>query len=174
MAEGLPLLAANVVEFDVMIHEDNEDWEVELPPDFALIGVLSMEPKLLDNVLNGPNAKAWKTALEYKISQLEKLGTWVIEDLPIGHTTIPCSAVLKETCGSDSEIVSYWVYIVTGGHKQVEGVNCSEMFSPTMKMPTVQAVLANAVTQDWEIEHVDVKSVYLNVMLKKMIYIKPP
>ena len=41
-------------------------------------------------------------------------------------------------------------------------------------MPTVQVVLANAATQDWEIEHVDVKSVYLNAMLKETIYMKPP
>ena len=41
-------------------------------------------------------------------------------------------------------------------------------------MPTIQVILANAATQDWEIEHVDVKSVYLNVMLKETIYMKPP
>ena len=41
-------------------------------------------------------------------------------------------------------------------------------------MPTVWVVLANAATQDWEIEHVDVKSAYLNVMLKETIYMKPP
>ena len=41
-------------------------------------------------------------------------------------------------------------------------------------MPTVRVVLANAATQDWEIEHVDVKSAYLNVTLKETIYMKPP
>ena len=64
--------------------------------------------------------------------------------------------------------------IVAGGHRQVEGVNYSETFSSAAKMPTVQVVLANAATQDWEIEHVDVKSAYLNVTLKETIYMKPP
>ena len=64
--------------------------------------------------------------------------------------------------------------IVAGGHRQVEGVNYSETFSSVAKMPTVQVVLANAATQDWEIEHVDVKSAYLNAMLKETIYMKPP
>ena len=41
-------------------------------------------------------------------------------------------------------------------------------------MPTIQVVLANAATQDWEIEHVDVKSAYLNVTLKETIYMKLP
>ena len=82
--------------------------------------------------------------------------------------------MLKEKCGPDGEITSYRVHIVTGGHKQVEGVNYSETFSSAAKMPTVQVILANAATQDWEIEHVDVKSAYLNATLKETIYMKPP
>ena len=66
------------------------------------------------------------------------------------------------------------MHIVAGGHRQVEGVNYSETFSSTAKMPTIQVVLANAATQDWEIEHIDVKSAYLNATLKEMIYMKPP
>ena len=53
--------------------------------------------------------------LNYKISQLEKLSTWVIEDLPQGAPVIPCTKVLKEKCGPDGEIESYCVRIVTGG-----------------------------------------------------------
>ena len=66
------------------------------------------------------------------------------------------------------------MHIVAGGHRQVEGVNYSKTFSSTAKMPTVQVVLVNAATQDWEIEHVDVKSAYLNTTLKEMIYMKLP
>ena len=46
--------------------------------------------------------------------------------------------------------------IVTEGHRQVEGVNYSETFSSTAKMPIIWVVLVNAATQDWEIEHVDI------------------
>ena len=41
-------------------------------------------------------------------------------------------------------------------------------------MPTVQVVLANAAHQNWEIEHIDVKSAYLNALLKEEIHMKPP
>ena len=174
MAQGLPPLDANITDLQNNIPEDEEDWEAELPPDFALIGTLGTELKLLDNVLSRPHAKEWQTMLDYKIGQLEKLGTWVIEDLLKGHNAIPCSAVLKEKRGPDGEITSYQVCIVAGGHRQVEGVNYSETFSSTAKMPTIRVVLVNAATQDWEIEHVDVKSAYLNMTLKEMIYMKPP
>ena len=64
MAKGLPPLEANVAEINAEIAEDKDDLEVELPPDFALIGTLGTEPKLLDDVLSGPHAKEWQTALD--------------------------------------------------------------------------------------------------------------
>ena len=174
MAQGLPLLDANIADLQNNIPEDEEGWEVELPPNFVLIGTLGTEPKSLNDALSGPHAKEWQTMLDYEIGQLEKLGTWVIEDLPKGHNAILCSAVLKEKHGPDGEITSYQVCIVTGGHRQVEGVNYSKTFSSAAKMPTLWVILVNAATQDWEIEHVDIKSAYLNVTLKETIYMKPP
>ena len=100
--------------------------------------------------------------------------TWVVEDLPQGHTAIPCSEVIKVKHRPDGEIKSYRVRIVAGGHRQVEGINYTENFLAAAKMPTVRAVLANAAHQDWEIEHIDVKSAYLNAPLKEEIYMKPP
>ena len=49
-----------------------------------------------------------------------------------------------------------------------------ETFSAAAKMPTVHMVLTNAAQQDWVIEHIDVKSAYLNATLKETIYMKPP
>jgi hypothetical protein len=52
-------------------------------------------------------------------------------------------------------------------------VNYTETFSAAAKMPTVCVVLGNTAEQDWEIEHVDIKSTYLNAPLKETIYMKP-
>ena len=131
-----------------------------LPLDFAFIGSMNSEQKTLDEALQGPKANEWQKALEYEINQLEKLGTWIVEDLPKGQTAIPCSKVLKIKHSPDGEIQSYRVRIVAGGHRQVQGVNYT--FSSAMKMPTIHAVLANTMELDWEIEHVDIKSTYLS------------
>ena len=37
----------------------------------------------------------------------------------------------------------------------------------------MQVVLASTATWDWEIEHVDVKSMYWNATLKKILYMNP-
>jgi hypothetical protein len=67
----------------------------DLPPDIALAGHYNTDLKTINEALRGLNAKEWQEALDYKINQLEKLGTWEIFNLPQGHTAISCS---KITC----------------------------------------------------------------------------
>jgi hypothetical protein len=178
MNEGL--VAAIVFDDEVLDDEPLEDVEddfdcpYDLPPDIALVGCSNGDPKTFDEALRGPNVKEWQEALAYEISQLEKLGTWEVTDLPAGHTAIPCSEVVRVKRGPDGQVQSYRVRIVAGGHRQVEGVNYTETFSAAAKMPTVRVVLANAAHQDWEMEHIDVKSAYLNAPLKEEIYMRPP
>ena len=160
MNEGLTAtlaLCKNRTDLD----EEEEIFSNDLLLDFALVGSIGSDPKTLDKVLHGPNAKHWQEALEYEIGQLEKLETWDVVDLPQGHTAIPCSEVIKVKHGPNGETLSYRVRIVTGSHRQVKGINYMETFSAAAKMPTVRVVLANAAHQDWEINHIDMKSAYV-------------
>ena len=138
---------------------------------FALISI-GLEPQSLEEALRGPNSVEWNDALKYEISQLEKLGTWVIEDLPKGEKPIPYSEVLKEKRGPDGRVETRHVCIVAGGHRQVEGVNYTKTFAAAAKLPSVRCVLANTAELDWEIHQIDVKSAYLNAPLKETVYMK--
>ena len=84
-----------------------------------------------------------------------------------------CVAKYSKSNGPDGKIQSYRVQIVTGGHRQVQGVDYTETFSLAAKMPTIHTVLANAAELDWEIEHVDIKSTYLNAPLKETVFMQP-
>ena len=173
MDEGFTAALAhceNGTDFD----DKEEIFSSDLPLDFALVGCIVSDPKSIDEALHGPDTKHWQEALEYKRGLLEKLETWDIIDLPQGHTAIPCSKVMKVKRGPNGEILSYWVRIVAGGYRQIKGINYTKTFSAAAKMPTVRVILANAAHQDWEIEHIDIKSAYLNAKLKEIIYMKPP
>ena len=154
-------------------NDNSETLSSSYPPDFALVGNIGDNPRLLDEALRGPDAKRWQEALDYEIGQLEKLDTWDVVDLPSGHNAIPCSEVLKVKRGPDGNVTSYRVRIVAGGHKQVKGINYTITFSAAAKMPTVRVILANTAHQNWKIEHVDIKSAYLNAKLKETIFMKP-
>jgi hypothetical protein len=79
---------------EVFVEPEEPEDDYELPSDIALMGYTHLDPKMLDEALCGPNTKEWEEALQYEINQLEKLGTWVVEDLPPGQTAIPCSKVV--------------------------------------------------------------------------------
>ena len=99
MNEGL--VAATAVDNDLQSYypsinnPEPHDKTYHLPLDLAFVRIMDSEPKSLDKALRGPKAREWKMALDYEISQLEKLNTWVVEDIPKEHTAIPCSEVLK-------------------------------------------------------------------------------
>jgi hypothetical protein len=86
MAEALPPLEANFVsladpdddDIGIYLPEDDDDIFAMLPPDFATVGAMGTEPASIDEALRGPNAKEWQAALDYEISQLEKLGVAVL------------------------------------------------------------------------------------------------
>jgi hypothetical protein len=94
MHNALPPLPANVVYLGdpddngtglYLPESDNDDIFTSLPPGFANVGAMGSEPASIDEALRGLNADKWQVALDYEINQLEKLGTWVIEDLPEGE-----------------------------------------------------------------------------------------
>ena len=68
MAQGLPPLDANIMDLQTDIPEDEEDWEAELPPNFALIHTLGTELKSFNDALSRPHANEWQTMLDYEIS----------------------------------------------------------------------------------------------------------
>ena len=122
---------------DTSVNTVEEDAFDILPPNFALVRGLDADPTSVDEALCGPEAKEWHEVLQYEISQLEKLKTWSIENLPPKHKAIPFNEVLRYKQGPDGKRNSYRVHIIAGGHRQVHGVNYTETFSSAAKMSTI-------------------------------------
>jgi len=129
---------------------------------------------MLKEALSGPDAAEWQEAIDYEISQLEKLGTWKIVDLPKGANIIPCHFVLATKRGLNGEKLKLHTCLLANGQHQEYGIDYRETFAPTSNMATIRAVLTMAARQNWEIHQIDVKSTYLNATLQDDIYMCPP
>jgi len=143
-------------------------------PVYVLAGSMGNEPRSLDEAFRGPHAANWKAALQYEISQLEKLRTWKIVDRPDGKPVIPHSVVFQEKLDANDKVVSRRLRIVAGGHRQTFGVNYTETFSSAAKMPSIRVLFTIAASNDWELHQVDIKSAYLNAELKEEVYMVAP
>jgi hypothetical protein len=128
----------------------------------------------LQQALNGPDTIEWQEAIDYEISQLEKLNAWEIMDLPLRGNIILCHYVLVTKCGPSGEKLKLHAQLVANGQCQQYGLDYSEMFAPTSSMSTIRTILTVAAQCDWEIHQVDIKSAYLHAEVKENIYMCPP
>ena len=68
----------------------------------------------------------------------------------------------------------YKARLVAKGFKQQQGVDFDEIFSPFVKMATLQCVLALVATKDMELIQNDVKIAFLHGDLHEDIYMEQP
>ena len=150
-----------------------EEVDEEDSPAHWALAAAEPEPTL-QQALNGPDAIEWQEAIDYQLSQLEKLGAWEVVNAPRNANIIPCHYVLVTKHGPNGEKLKLRARLVANGQRQQYGLDYSEMFAPTSNMSTIRAVLTMAAQCNWEIHQVDIKSAYLHVEIKEDIYMRAP
>ena len=93
--------------------------------------------------------------------------------MPAGKTILPCKWVywLKVTPNAKT---THKARLVAKGFKQEHGVDFDEIFSPVVKMTTLQTLLALVASQDMELVQMDVKTTFLHGDLHEEIYMQQP
>ena len=101
--------------------------------------------------------------------------TWVLEPtLPFGAHVIPVKWIYKLKRGSDGQVQRFKAWLVAKGFKQVPGVDFNEIYAPVSKHATLRALLAITAMEDLELNHLDVKTAFLNGDLDEVIYMQQP
>ena len=60
------------------------------------------------------------------------------------------------------------------GYEQCKGIDYEETFALVTMLKTIQVLLTLVTLHDWEIDHIDVKTAFLNSLLNEIIYITQP
>ena len=74
----------------------------------------------------------------------------------------------------DGTVDRYKAREVAQGFRQIEGLDCSETFSPVCRIITVRALIAIAAFFGWQMKHFDVTGAYLYGKLEEDIYLRLP
>jgi len=107
--------------------------------------------------------------MEDEMASLEKNKTGELVPLPDGHKPIGCKWVFKKKFGADGSVEKYKAILVAKGYSQVEGIDYGEIFSPVVKLTSIQFLLSLTSTYDLEVEQMDVKTTFLHGYLEKEI-----
>ena len=86
-------------------------------------------------------------------------------DLPNDRRPIENKWIFKKKTNADGNVTVYKARLVAKGFGQVQGVDYNETFSPTAMLKSVRIMLAIATF--YEIWQMDVKTAFLNGLLKK-------
>ena len=135
------------------------------PPDFHFAFVLSVvsdEPRSVKEVVNSKECKLWKNAMVEEMEALDKNKAWDLVELPDGRKPIGSKWVFKKKLNAAGKVEKYKARLVAKGYSQVEGIDFHEIFSPIAKMTSIRFLLSLATTFDLEVEHMDVKTVFLH------------
>ena len=114
---------------------------------------------------------AWEQAMKIEIEAIEKNETWSLTELPVGHKVIGLKWVFKVKKNSNMEIIKYKARLVAKGYTQEQGVDFDEVFAPVARLDTVRVILAVAANRGWQVDHLDVKSAFLNGELREEVYV---
>ena len=119
--------------------------------------------------LKSKDVDEWQKACQYEIDALHKNDTWELVNLPTGHKTVKSKWVFKLKADG-----CFCTQLVAKGFMQIPGIDYDETFSPIACFESLQLLLALALLEDWHIHQMDIKSVFLNGVLDKEIYMEQP
>ena len=132
------------------------------------------DPKSLKEAQQRHDWPKWKEAINAELSQLKSMGTWEMTKLPHGRTAIGNRWVFARKYNKDGSVAKYKARLVAKGYSQIPGMDFTDTFSPVVRLETIRAIFALAVSEDWEIRQMDVKGAYLNGTLSEEIYMRQP
>ncbi|KAF8783371.1 Retrovirus-related Pol polyprotein like [Argiope bruennichi] len=140
----------------------------------AMINDCCLEPKTIEEALNGPDGNHWRDSITETILGHIKNKTWEIVDQPNNKNIVNCKWVFKIKKNSKGEIERYKSRLVAKGFSQIEGIDYNETFSPVVRYVTLRVLLAYAAIYDWEIDQMDAVMAFVQGTLDEEIYMKIP
>ena len=100
--------------------------------------------------------------------------TWKLVDRPCNKNVIGVKWVFKLKYNADGSINKHKARLVVKGYAQQTRIYFTETFAPVARFDTIRLLLAISAHKGWKVFQMDVKSAFLNGVLKEEIYIEQP
>lgn len=135
---------------------------------------LSNEPLSYHEAITSLEREEWIKANQSELESLEKNGTWKLVNLPKDKHTIQCKWIYKKKPDLQGNIARYKARLVAKGFTQVYGVDYKETYAPVGKIKSLLMLLSIANQLNYELNHLDVETAFLNANVKEDIFMDLP
>ena len=103
-----------------------------------------------------------------------KNDVWEIVPRPEGKSVVTSRWLYKIKHGADGSIEKYKAKFVGRGLSQKEGVNYDETFASVVQYTSIRSIIAIASTMGCKLHQMEVKTTFLNGIIKEEVYIEQP
>nr|GEV23031.1 retrovirus-related Pol polyprotein from transposon TNT 1-94 [Tanacetum cinerariifolium] len=113
----------------------------------------------------------WVSAMQEELDQFARLKVSRLVPRPKGKTIIKTKWIFKNKKDESSLVIQNKARLVTVGYSQQEGIEYDEMFTPVSRIEAIRLFLAYAAHKKFIIFQMDVKTTFLNGILKEEVYV---
>nr|GEU33076.1 retrovirus-related Pol polyprotein from transposon TNT 1-94 [Tanacetum cinerariifolium] len=131
----------------------------------------SIEPT---NVAEALRDADWVSAIQEELDQLARLKVWRLVPRPKGKNVIKTKWIFKNKKDESSLVIQNKARLVVVGYSQQEGIDYDETFSPVARIKAIRLFLAYVAHKDFTVFQMDVKTAFLNGILKEEVYVGQP
>jgi len=126
-----------------------------------------------EQVMNSEERGSWEKAIKDELKSLEDNGTWDIVEEDKTQRLVEMKWVLNKKFKADGSFDKYKARLVARGFTRTHGIDYLDSYCPTPKPSIIRVLLMKALENKWVVKQLDVKSAFLNGVLKNDVYCKP-
>ncbi|GJY99623.1 retrovirus-related pol polyprotein from transposon TNT 1-94 [Tanacetum coccineum] len=131
----------------------------------------SVEPK---NYKDALTQACWIEAMQEELHEFERLEVWELVPRPDKVMVITLKWIYKVKLDELGGILKNKARLVARGYRQEEGINFEESFAPVARLDAIRIFLAYAAHMNMIVYQMDVKTAFLNGILREEVYVSQP
>lgn len=133
------------------------------------------EPQSYSEACSSAYSTQWKEAMDAEINALVSNQTWEDVDsrLAAGRE-LAGKWVYKIKRGQNGKILRFKARWVAKGFAQISGIDYMETYASVVRSTSIRILMALACHYDWELDHMDVVTAFLNPPIDTELYIQFP
>nr|GEX41388.1 retrovirus-related Pol polyprotein from transposon TNT 1-94 [Tanacetum cinerariifolium] len=147
--------------------------QLAIDPEMCMyaLTVSTTKPK---NIKEAMADSAWIEGMQEELHQFDRLQVWELVDKPFSKTVIKLKWLWKNKKDEDQTVIRNKARLVAKRYAQEEGIDFEESFALVACLEAVWIFIAYAAHKSFSIYQMDVKTTFLNVLLKEEVYVAQP
>ncbi|GKA32567.1 retrovirus-related pol polyprotein from transposon TNT 1-94 [Tanacetum coccineum] len=117
---------------------------------------------------------SWIEAMQEEIHEFERLEVWELVPRSSNVMLINLKWIFKVKLDEYRGVLKNKVRLVAKGYHQEEGIDFEEYFAPVARIEAIRIFTAYVAHKNMTVYHMDVKTTFLNGVLKEEVYVSQP